>query len=227
MNFDQRAGVRTRLERCFRGFGPEMISCRYELTAMNVYACHMTIRNPVGNEFSTISGQHVAGQGNNNVQTVDIIGGNTRNIPQIICQQFPQLSAMLAFDDFIDTINPQAFSTCRNLRQLHLGDNVIMSVPDNTFSNSPLLEELYFGTNRIVSIAPNAFAGTVINFLDLSYNHISALNPAWFTPIASTLRVLDLISSGFTEIPSDTFTELTGLTELFINTNRLTGLNRK
>lgn len=227
MNFDGRAGVRTRLERCFRGFGPAMISCNYQVTEMNIYACHMTIRNPVGNEFNSISGSHVGGNGNNNVQTVDIIGGNTRNIPQIICQQFPQVSAILAFDDFIDTINPQAFSTCRNLRQLHFGDNVIMHIPDNTFSNSPLLEELYFGTNLIVSIAPNAFAGTVLNFLDLSHNQIGALNPEWFAPIASTLRTLDLISSGFTSIPTDTFAGLTGLTNLFINSNRLTGLNRK
>ncbi|KAL7015049.1 hypothetical protein ACKWTF_016261 [Chironomus riparius] len=224
MTFDGRDGVRTRLERCFRGFGPEVIECRYELSG-DLYACHMNIRNPVGNEFNSIGGTHVGGQGNNNVQTVDIIGGNTRNVPQIICQQFPQVSAMLIFDDFVDIINPQAFSTCRNLRQLHLGLNTIMEVPDNTFSNSPFLEELYLGSNFIVSIAPNAFAGTVLNFLDLSYNQLGALNAAWFAPVSSTLRVLDLINSRISSIPSDTFVGLTGLQDLFLNSNRLTGLN--
>lgn len=226
MTFDGRNGVAERLERCFRGFGPEIITCNYELSGQ-LYACHMTIRNPVGNEFNSIGGTHVGGQGNNNVQTVDIIGGNTRNIPQIICQQFPQLSGMLVFDDFVDTINPQAFSTCRNLRQLHLGINNIMEVPDNTFANSPLLEELYLGSNMIVRIAPNAFAGTVLNFLDLSYNHLGSLNAEWFAPVVSTLRVLDLINSRVTDIPTDTFVGLTGLHDLFLNGNRLTGLNRK
>lgn len=180
----------------------------------------MTVRNPIGNEFSTIDGEHLGGQNNANVQLVDIISGNTRNIPQIICQQFPQITAMLIINSNVQIINTQSFSNCGNLERLHLGDNSIMIVPDNTFSGNPRLTELHLGTNRIITVAPNAFAGTVLSILDLSNNFLQRVDGSWLRPVASTLRSLDLIGSSISQIDSNAFEGLTGLTGLFLSDNR-------
>jgi Leucine-rich repeat (LRR) protein len=191
------------------------------------YVCHMSVRNPLGNQFSAIEGDHLSGRGNADVRILDIVSSNTRNVPEIICQQFPQVTRMLIYDDFVETINQQAFAACANLELLHLGRNLITIVPVNTFANSPRLRELYLGTNLIRTIHPTSFTGTVIDHLDLSDNFLGTVNSLWFQPITQTLRSLDLLAARITNIPVQAFSNLTGLTALYLNMNSLTGLDGK
>lgn len=82
-----------RLERCITNFATEpAIDCNYMRSDEDVYWCEMTLQNPAGREFDRVSGGHVGGAQDGDVEFVSVDGQNTRIIPNVICQQFTGLN---------------------------------------------------------------------------------------------------------------------------------------
>lgn len=185
----------------------EVISCDYFGSGVqdDEYVCLLTLRNPDGVEFTSIAGDHQSGFGDDDVEVVSAFYQNSPIVPSVLCRQFPNLWSLTIASSNIADLTPAAFADCSNLQQLILQGNIISSLPDNLLSNSANLVSVDFGYNVISSIAANAFTGTAIQNLELAFNQLDEINNNWFTPISSTLIVLDLMSNGISTITGDAF----------------------
>jgi Leucine-rich repeat (LRR) protein len=153
------------------------IACTYD-SALE-YTCWLDISNPNGrDDFETISGQHLSGFGNADVLTVSAYVQNTQNVPSVICRQFPNLESLIMIYSEIQDVTADAFSECRHLVYLNLNHNAIRQLPDNWLRNSENLESLNVFDNLISEISESAFAGTKIDNLDLTENHLESVNLA-------------------------------------------------
>ncbi|KAL7015051.1 hypothetical protein ACKWTF_016263 [Chironomus riparius] len=214
----------TTLEKCFANFGTEMASCRFAPDSSHEYSCEMDITNPFGNDFSTVSGEHLADREDSDVISVIAMFQSTRNIPPVICRQFTALRDLVAMSSFVEVLSQQSFSECRALERLDLSYNEIATVDDNTFVNSPLLRELNLANNRITRLNSNSFAGTRIRVLTLSNNRLFEFSPEWDRPIENTLEELDLYRNYIQQIESTTFSNLRALRNLDLNNNFIIGI---
>ncbi|XP_067104163.1 leucine-rich repeat transmembrane protein FLRT1 isoform X1 [Osmerus mordax] len=107
-----------------------------------------------------------------------------------------------------------------SLRELHLQDNNIRTLPRATLARYPLLERLHLDDNSIstVSIQERAFSGTPrLRLLFLSRNHLSSI-PAG---LPSSLEELRLDDNRITTIPTHAFRGLASLRRLVLDGNLL------
>lgn len=219
-----RANVSVALDQCFTNFAAEFLTCNYYETAFGDYACRLNISNPIGRDaFTVVPGEHLPGRTNADVTEIDFLNQNTRNIPAIVCEQFPNIKTFIAWGSNIDLITPRSFSGCTQMEALNLFVNNINNIPPNTFANNPLLSYLELGGNRLETLSPQSFEGTAIEFLDLAGNQISVFDPSWFAPINSTLRTLDLLNNQISALPADAFRMLRDLEVLVLSGNPLRG----
>lgn len=187
------------------------ITCEYSFLQPEVYMCQLGSNNPRGfNGFTNIPGNHLQGQGSDNVGFVYANGANMRTIPTIICEQFPNTNQMNLVESRIEIISEASFRHCRNLQFLFLMVNLVRTIPDNTFSNSPQLQYLSATVNRISSIADNAFRGSAIETLDLANNRIETFNPRAYEAINGTLRFLDFANNQLRGFPYAAFERVSG-----------------
>lgn len=78
-----RANVTADLGECFANYVGETISCEY-FVSRGDYACRLTINNPIGRDsFANIPGVHIPGSNNARVTLIELVGQNTRNIPEV------------------------------------------------------------------------------------------------------------------------------------------------
>jgi Leucine-rich repeat (LRR) protein len=125
--------VRERLNFCFANSGPEILQCRYSLYDQD-YTCSLQIFNPLGREnFDVIEGEHMAGRSNNDVTHLYSGYGNTLNVPEIICQQFPNLVEFSLLADQIEYIDHLSFTRCARIERIWLYANLIEVIPDFVF----------------------------------------------------------------------------------------------
>lgn len=221
-----RTNVSVALEQCFTNFAAEFLSCNYYETPSGDYACRLNISNPIGRDaFTVVPGVHLPGRTNADVTEIDFLNQNTRNIPAIICEQFPNIKVFIAWGSSIDLITPRSFAGCTQMEALNLFQNNINNIPPNTFANNPLLNYLELGLNRLQNLTPQSLEGTAIEFLDLANNQISVFDPTWFAPINSTLRTLDLLNNQISGLPADAFRTLRDLEVLVLSSNPLRGTN--
>ncbi|KAG5666389.1 hypothetical protein PVAND_014418 [Polypedilum vanderplanki] len=205
----------------------EIISCDFFGTGQieDEYGCFLTLRNPNGIEFPSIEGTHLPGFDDSDVQVVSGYMQDSPIVPSVLCRQFSNLEVIVMAGGNIRDLTPAAFENCSNLRQILLQGNQLTSIPANIFSNSNNLEILDFGSNQINEIDNNAFTGTSIQFMELSYNNLTEVNAAWFTPIASSLIFLDLMNNRIREIGNAAFSPLTGLTNLLLAYNNIESIH--
>lgn len=125
--------VRERLNFCFANSGPEILQCRFGLYDQD-YTCSLQIFNPLGREnFEIIEGEHMEGRSNNDVTHLYSGYGNTLNVPEIICQQFPNLVEISLLADQIEYIDHLSFSRCERIERIWLYANLIETIPDFVF----------------------------------------------------------------------------------------------
>jgi Leucine-rich repeat (LRR) protein len=204
------------LSECTANFIEEStINCQYGNLQPDVYMCTLTSHNPRGfNGFTSIPGDHLEGQSSENVAMIYSSGANMRNIPSVICQQFPNTFEMMLTNSRIEQISEAAFQHCGSLQYLLIMENFIRTIPDNTFANTPQLVYLTLNANRISSIAPNAFRGSSIELLDLANNRIDNFNPRTYEAINSTLRTLDFMNNQLRGFPYAAFETVAGKNNL-------------
>jgi Leucine-rich repeat (LRR) protein len=217
-----REEVREALVTCFANYVGETISCEYFVTEGGDYACLMSINNPIGRDrFANVPGQHLAGRTNEDVAVIDIIFQNTRNIPSIICQQFPNVEYFIAMGNNIDVITPTSFASCRELEYLNLFNNHIVHIPPLAFVNNTNLGELELGSNRIETLHPLALEGTALEYIDLALNRINEFDATWFEAVNGTLKFLDFLANGISSLPQDAFRTIRNLETLVLANNPL------
>ncbi|KAK5864700.1 hypothetical protein PBY51_015921 [Eleginops maclovinus] len=107
-----------------------------------------------------------------------------------------------------------------SLRELHLQDNNIRTLPRSALTKLPLLERLHLDDNSIstVSIQERAFSGTPrLRLLFLSRNHLSSI-PAG---MPASLEELRLDDNRISTIPTHAFRGLSSLRRLVLDGNLL------
>uniref|UniRef100_A0AAY5EUE5 Fibronectin type-III domain-containing protein n=1 Tax=Electrophorus electricus TaxID=8005 RepID=A0AAY5EUE5_ELEEL len=116
-------------------------------------------------------------------------------------------------DDFPTHLPP-------SLRELHLQDNNIRTLPRAALARLPLLEKLHMDDNSIstVSIEEKAFANNPrLRLLFLSRNHLSSIPSG----LPSSLEELRLDDNRISTIPTHAFRGLASLRRLFLDGNLL------
>uniref|UniRef100_A0A087XVD4 Fibronectin leucine rich transmembrane protein 1 n=1 Tax=Poecilia formosa TaxID=48698 RepID=A0A087XVD4_POEFO len=107
-----------------------------------------------------------------------------------------------------------------SLKELHLQDNNIRTLPRSALAKLPLLERLHLDDNSIstVSIQDRAFSGTPrLRLLFLSRNHLSSI-PAG---LPASLEELRLDDNRISTIPTHAFRGLSSLRRLVLDGNLL------
>lgn len=171
-------------------------------------------------DFTSISGQHMPGMTNENVTFLFAMQQNSRNVPRIICETFPNLLDYILEYSNVEIVTDAAFASCRNLEFLILGYNNIRTIPDQLFANNERLEYVFLQNNLIRSISNGAFNGrNQINTIDLSHNELTSFNAVWLRPISSTLTHFYLNNNRIQLLPFYAFSEFQHLDELAVGGN--------
>lgn len=99
--------------------------------------------------------------------------------------------------------------------------NNIPELPGGLFMNSTNLRTIILPFNNIRTISSTAFEGTMLDNIDLEHNRLTQIDPAWFQPIQSTMRVLRLNGNSLNNLDIDSFVWLWNLRELYLTGNPL------
>lgn len=190
------------------------------------YQCIMSISNSEGrDDFESIAGDHIEGFNDNSVTVVRIVTQNTANVPQIICEKFPNILSLFVIDSNLSTLSELSFSSCANLAELELDMNHLEIIADVIFLNNQQLHSLSVANNRITEITANAFMGVPIRNLDIRGNSITSLSRETFAPLANTLVNLWAINSHIEVIEQGTFVNFINLIMLDLSRNQITAIN--
>lgn len=190
------------------------IRCNYY--GISSYICTLSINNPNGIEFDVIEGNHAENRTNDDVGIVQGIYQNTRNIPRIICEQFPNLFEIFIELSHLEVLTVESLADCVNLEFLFLSQNSLTIIPERIFVNHPNLDTVALFDNQIAEIYENSFAGSSVKVLELDGNLLSFINPNWFP---NSLEILTLSRNLLTEIPKGF--NLTNLIILDLSHNNL------
>ncbi|XP_037025245.1 leucine-rich repeats and immunoglobulin-like domains protein 2 isoform X8 [Bradysia coprophila] len=197
------------------------ISCRFHNTG-EVYQCEITINNPTGfDDFTEIGGIHLEGFTNADVLRAYISTGITTNVPQVICNTFPNLVEFGVFDTQLSQIDDSALSGCSRIRDLYLYYNRISSISENAFANLREIEYLDLSDNFLTTLPENVFENQQnLTSLSLNWNFFNDLPAGLFRPL-NNLRNLYLGYNSFTSVNSEWFSTNSDLTYLYLQGNRI------
>ncbi|KAG5668652.1 hypothetical protein PVAND_016586 [Polypedilum vanderplanki] len=193
------------------------------------YYCMLTVDNPQKSEnFSSISGIHVDGYNNSNVDTVYTFAardGTAKVIPTRICIQFPNLRDLWLDKLEIELVTDKTFNDCQNLESLYLSHNDLRELPVASFAKNSKLKLLDLGKNHLKDI-PNGIFTTLaaLEHLYLDENHLKLLNSDWFATLVN-LKELKLAKNEIFELQVGIFASLDKLELLDVSDNHLTVLN--
>jgi hypothetical protein len=209
------------------------------------YTCTLSISNPNGfDNFTSITGTHAAGKTDADVARVINAYGNTLNIPEVICRQFPNLLELQFANSSITTLTADAFANCENLQQAIVIRNPINSIPVDTFNGAPNLEVIHLFENSIVDLPSGIFDNlnslrslylsgnadiqlqldifqNLVNLetLYLDWCGITTLEPQWFALVR--LRSLRLQDNAIEDIPNGIFVNSPNLLDIQFQRNKL------
>lgn len=165
------------------------------------YTCNLYINNPDGIEFDEIEGNHTGVNTNDNVRLVQGLYQNSRNVPSILCESFPNLVEIFLEISNVEVLTTASFFACENIQMLFLGLNAIASIPDGVFATNRNLHTLMLMQNAIQEISINAFNGSQISVLELDHNQLMEIRQEWVESIHGTLEVFTISSNNITESP--------------------------
>lgn len=173
-----------------RAQGPS-INCTYLLSTPN-YICYYDIVNPNGaDNFTSIGGEHAEGMTNADVTTF-LPGSvlNTINIPQIFCNQFPNVNmAVFSFLN-VTTLANNPFNACTNLTWLSLWANPVGEIPQGTFSTNSLLVYLDLDSTQLTTLPVNVFQSlSNLRTLDIRNNPFELIPGGVFRPVSNLVTI--------------------------------------
>ncbi|XP_037042739.1 leucine-rich repeat-containing protein 15-like [Bradysia coprophila] len=199
------------------------LSCIYYNFGPTNYHCQLTIDNPNGfDNFTEIGGIHLEGFSNEDVDVLYIARGISSNVPQIICETFPNLFEFDFFNARLTELDDNSFSGCSQLGRLYLSYNRISSISENAFANLRAVSYIHLGDNLLTTLPENVFANQQnVTDLILSYNAFTEIPTGLFRPLEN-LQNLYIGGANLTTVNNQWFTENSRLTYLYLGGNRIT-----
>lgn len=201
------------------------LSCLYFASGSNAetYGCDLSINNPDGfNNFTEIGGIHLEGFTNDHLTVIYMYNGVSANIPQIICDTFPNLISVSLYGVGVTEIDDTSFSGCSSIISLNLAGNRIRSISANAFVNLPGMQYLYLDSNALGTLPENVFANQQnLSTLDLTFNPFEDLPGGLFRPLGN-LENLYLGYAGITTFNNQWFANNARLIYLYLTGNRIT-----
>lgn len=204
----------------------EELNCVYS-QSYYVYSCDLTIQNPNGlNNFQDISGTHINGKSDNDVQYIIFnYDKSSSNIPSIICEKFQNIQY---FDIYGATeINDYSLNSCIKLKSLNVGGN-IKKINKNAFIENVQLETLSISGFQLTTLPVYVFpkSGNILKILRINNSKINALKPEWFKTLTN-LENLSLDFNEIEEIPFGIFVPLRQLVSFSMTDNKLYVISSK
>ena len=207
---------------------PVNATCNF-IYADGVYSCFLdelvltSVNQPV-----TITGEHFPGYNNSMVGRVVIAPRSS--IPFIMTQiftEFGNLNTLWWVDGGLVAIQQNAFENARNLRNLYIIDNLLLTeIPANAFSGAVNLVELTMRHNRIVRVHPQAFYGVSnLIVIRLDMNHIHHLAPNVFAQLPN-LREVNLNDNAVEDLDGRIFASNPQMAFAFFVRNEIGAIGR-
>lgn len=126
----------------------------------DVYGC--TVKDlKIGDGDSTlesVSGAHIEGKGNDDVETLNIENSTFRTMPKEIDYFFPNLKGLRIVRAGLRSIGTDDLKPFPNLKVLCLWSNELSNLDGNLFINNPNIEFINFGSNQIQHVGPYFFS---------------------------------------------------------------------
>lgn len=173
------------------------MSCNYDNTG-DYYTCKMSIEEGA---FDKICGEHLRNLSDEDVKRVQLIHGNSKILPKIICEKFINLESFEidVLEIEIQEISEESFSHCENieillikmsenveisenafkhnlkLRQLQIKSDLQapeISWNEKWFQNMESLKEFVFYDSRFLKIPRNAFKKANLTYIDIGNSKI-------------------------------------------------------
>ncbi|KAM3855819.1 phospholipase A2 inhibitor-like [Vipera latastei] len=135
---------------------------------------------------------------------------------------FPVRAKMISVEfTQVSSLGVEALQGLPNLRDLHLSNNRLKTLPSGLFRNLPELHTLDLSRNDLEDLPPEIFTNaSSLTHLSLSENRLAELRPSWFETLKE-LRILGLDHNQVKEIPISCFDKLKELTSLDLSFNLL------
>lgn len=182
----------------------------------------MRINNPDGlDDFTSISGDHLETFSNSDVQFVRIISQNTKNIPRIICETFPNVIVMNVVNSGLTTLGPNSFASCGDLSYLELHLNQLEEIPSGVFDGNLKLMELVISNNKFRKLQSDVFSKIPLNFLNIRGNQFSSISRDFLAPLNQTLVKFDASFNEIEEISTGSFNDFINLSQLDLGKNKI------
>lgn len=207
---------------CFSNFGVpsdnNTIQCQFMMNVYNEYIC--VLENiEVLDELATvtITGEHLEGRTNDDVEVVEVRNSRTPFMIQEIFTTFPNIDELGYFNSGLQSIR---FSRETRLSSVLLNLNNINRIEDNTFANQPQLRYLRLSQNNIRELGEDAFVGLGnLYSLPMINNQISEILPRTFEPLAS-VTYLDLERNNLTRV-GDVFSAMPAVSSIYLEFNQI------
>lgn len=131
------------------------------------------------------------------------------------------------FESGIDALETGCFRGLNSLQSLCLRHNRIAALPKRTFASLTSLVSLSLDRNRLQSLDNGGLAGlgNLID-LDLDHNHFDTVARGWFNTSLKSLKELSLNDCSIRQIQPNAFRSLQSLTDLCLNNNKLTRIEK-
>ena len=226
--------VASLLEKCYQNYQDIQkekavkLFCKYYLDKDYGYACVISnVTSMLETDVFDISGTHLIGKTDENVNLVLVQSSNFVRIPSEIFTKYPALIYLSLSNVGVATLNENSFKNAKNLKTIWLNRNKITKLPGLLFKETPKLEQLMLIQNQISEINVNAFSGTSnLLRLDMSNNKIQTLESGLLQSLTN-LQVLTLLNNEINIIHNDTFKGLTKLKYLTLDGSKIVDVSEE
>ena len=181
-----------------------------------------------------------------NIERIDLNYNQIRVIPSNVFKDMPKLKNIEINYNRLTDLNGSLFENLPTLNFIKFEFNAITQVGDEIFQNVSSLETVYFSGNNLTQIPYKSLQNVpALKHLYLNFNNITGLgdcsfqwpnlanisldtnqlsNLTAFPNIAPNLFSLDIQFNNFSAISSSVWTNLTSLSSLTLNGNKMTSL---
>jgi Leucine rich repeat/BspA type Leucine rich repeat region (6 copies) len=130
--------------------------CNFYIDRIFGYSCALTsinYQNETSGNFY-ISGKHLKGKNNNQVNGVVFLRSTLAKVPQIIFKQFKNLTHLDASNTGLKIADENTLEICGKLKHLDAKDNDIERITENFLNRCKDLEKIDLNNNLISAISP-------------------------------------------------------------------------
>lgn len=178
-------------------------------------------------DFTRIPGEHEIGTNDEDITVVFIFQQITKNVPQIICQQFQNLAEFYIYVSQVEVLTENSFSHCHNMIYLDIVLNNIAKLPDLMLVNNQRLFQLILNQNQIKEISPLTFKNSSVEGLFMAANELRDFPDGTFDGLENLLR-FDVAENQLQKIDSDWFgTSLKLIESFWGNDNEISFIDEK